>query len=216
MSRFRRRYWLGVVMLALAGCGGAGGTPPPSSSSGPSVRTDSLARFAEEVAVPVQLHAVNGAMTTPGGAVSLKVENERTRPLRIVGLEPIADQGLVVTYLGYSHCAQGCPGALSWDDPDVAGLVAKVEGTFPIVVAPMAELAKTNQDLVRLEFRVSVSDPTAITAIRKGCLWLRAMILTLDDGSRMKITAGGRTPLIGVYTSDDALPGQDACVSGFR
>lgn len=148
----------------------------------------------DAVSAPVHTRAEEGRLTvTDVPIVSVLIENRRSRPVRVIQLEADADDGLMVTYLGHSTCARGCPGGGYLDDPKVADLVGQVDGTYPIELPPKA---KTRF----LEFRLDVKSGSPAQRLLDKCgLFVSSVTMTLDDGSKAEVRHAASNYVLAVH-----------------
>lgn len=166
--------------------------------------------FSERLTVAVDLReGSEGSAETDGGVVSILVDNEGPVPVVIDRMEPVADPGLRVSYIGY--CARSCQGAGRWDPQVEAGVKSGLEGVYPVEVLPLNVLGRRH----RLIFRLEAVGPGAIGVLREGCLVFRSAILTLEDGRRMRVAAFGGRSIAGLYGRAGALPGSKGCEEMF-
>jgi hypothetical protein len=184
MPRARLCAWTAcgaAVLLVLSGCAG-------SESAQPEDVTPPLSRtivFREAVTVPVWV----GDGRARRGVISARLVNEGDSTVSIVAVEPIVDDGLRAEYLGYSTCLRGCAGALEWDVEAAERVRNGLDGRLPIELVPLSELQATGGRAFSLTFRLGARDATGVSALAERCLHLRGLVATLDDGSRVKVTA---------------------------
>lgn len=193
-----------IAALVSAGCGGGAAHVGPSGA--PSVD------FAQRGALAVSFHTdAAGELTTDGGATSLQIENRSRRPVRVTRVEPIADSGLKASYLGYTTtCARGCAGAVRWSREDAELTRKSLGGVLPITLLPNSQLRAQGQELARLVFRLEVPRE-GIDRVRRRCLLLRSVRLTLPGGEHIVVNGFANRPVYGVWAEDHALPGAAGC-----
>lgn len=107
---------------------------------------------------------------------SVGTENESDKTIRIVRLEPVADEGLHVEYLGHATCRRGCAGAQNWIGDTPAQVRRGLEGFLPITL-------RAGERQESLTFRLTAIDPHGVETLKTRCLRLRAVKVWLEDGS---------------------------------
>lgn len=109
----------------------------------------------------------------PGQAAIVYVDTRRSDPGEpIVGLQPEADPGLSVRYLGFSSCRRGCI-LDRWKRSSRRLVEGSLEGRFP--------LFPTGAGRTRLMF-VLRPTPRAYDALRRGCVRLRRVVVRTSSG----------------------------------
>lgn len=184
MARARRFAWAActaAVLLVLNGC--AGSEPAQPTDDTPPLSTSIV--FREAVTVPVRV----GDDRARRGVISARLVNEGDSTVSIIAVRPIVDRGLRAEYLGYSTCVRGCAGALEWDAEAAERVRHGIEGQLPIELVPLSELEATGGRAFSLTFRLSARGSAGVATLAEQCLHLRGIVATLDDGSRVKITA---------------------------
>lgn len=137
---------------------------------------------------------------TAGGVITVRLANTKAEAVRINSVTPIADEGLTVTYLGYSDCNRVCPGAVNWSKEADDDVRRNKLGTAPI------KLASKQQDL-SLMFRLEVRGGDMRTLLEKCTLRLSGARMRLSDGRLVDVTAPDRKPIGGLKVSVEP-PGQ--------
>jgi hypothetical protein len=154
-----------------------------SAEQGQAVRDGPPLAFVEANSVGLALAGAKDAAN--GAGIKADLVNRTDEPITITRVEPIADPGVRVTYLGYSTCRRGCPGAEPWteDTPDLdtKELVDRtIDGTVPLTMRP-------SPHRLSLLFRVQV-EPDGLDAFRRGCRHLRAIRARLRTGRTLTVT----------------------------
>jgi hypothetical protein len=143
-----------------------------------------------------------GGYLTNGSIATLILSNTRQEAVTLTHIEPIADRGLEVSYMGHTTCFGGCVGTGYWDDPTVPPIVQRVQGKYPVSI-PVDRAAEAKPEHLVFLLRVT---PSAIEQLRTGCLWLRALRVTFADGHRGIIDGWGDRTILGVFADDHYLP----------
>jgi hypothetical protein len=190
-----------LLLLTLPSCGG-GDLPPPSPFP-----IDVVQRFA----VPVKLHEdTTGTkqLVTNDGVATVEVENTGAAAVTIARIDGfVADAGLVVTYIGHTMCERkGCIKTGDWEDADTQRVLSQggIDGRFPIVIPPTK-----GRPVVNLIFRLGVGS-SGMTRFRTGCLWLRALRVTLADGQHAIVNGFADQTILGAFAETSMLPGQQS------
>lgn len=173
-DRISRALLLLVTSAMVAGCGSS---PPPSGSQG---QVD----FLEAVSVPV-LVSPAPSPHTDGGVVSVRI-GAVEKPVTITKVELVSDAGLAATYLGYTDCRRGCPGAQRWDDQGRQLALGGLLGSLPLTVP--VEYSQSQPPL-SVVIRMAVPTDQGVARLMKGCLYVRSARLTLSDGDQVTATA---------------------------
>lgn len=188
----------------LAAC-----TTTPSATPLPSLSEEIV--FGDATSLPVRVAEANGTLSTDGGVVSVRLVNLGTSGLTATGIEPIADDGLSVEYLGFSDCARGCPGALPWDDEAIERVEEGRDGRFPITLVPLDDVLAENDRTVRLMFRLTVPGDDGMDALLARCLHLRAILLETGSGSTLTVSAGEGHWVAAIRAPDPLPTGYQSC-----
>jgi len=207
MNQRQPGRWLWAVfglLIPLSACGG-GNTPPPSSTPSSNPGVDPTVSMGDRLAVPMTLHqAADGSWVTDGSVATPVVSNTGGDKVTITAIEPVADSGLLVTYLGYTTCHHGCVGTGYWGDPSTQSIVEKgTDGHLPVSIPPDDQPGAQPEHLI---FLLKIA-PSAMQQLRSGCLWLRALRITFADGRHALINGWGNRTVLGAFADDHALPG---------
>ena len=169
-----------LTLLLLAGCAQADGGPP-------------RIEFSNANSAP----AYPSRRGPSGTAFSNTLEVFGPEAVRITALRPITDEGLRVRYLGV--CFPGCPGAVRFSE-GVRTVRENLVATLPIDLVP-------GSTRVKLAFGLEPDAALGERALRTGCLRLRALEATLEDGATqiVRFCCG---PYINALLSSD---GQSGC-----
>lgn len=170
-----------AVLLVLSGCADSESAQPRDET--PPLSTSIV--FREAVTVPVRVENDRARR----GVMSAQLVNEADSTVSIVAVTPIVDRGLRAEYLGYSTCLRGCAGGLEWDAEAAERVRNGIDGLLPIELVPLSELEATGERAFSLTFRLSARGSAGVATLAEQCLHLHGVVATLDDGSRVKITA---------------------------
>lgn len=119
----------------------------------------------------------------PGSVMALTLTTDK-RPLHVTAVDPVADDGLKVTYLGWSRCTRGCVGLLKWDDEGKQLARESIDGTVPFDV-PVGHHPS-------LTFLLE-PEGVGLEMIRTQCLVVYSVVLTLGDGRRVAARFNGES-----------------------
>lgn len=136
-----------------------------------------------------------------GALFGQRLVNYRSRPVLITHIDPVSDPGIIATYLGHSDCLSGCPGAMALEGPSAQEMLrTSIDGLYPIELEP--------ESLLRtLVFKVEVDGASGASELVAKCgLYVRSMVLTLDDGSKVEVKHGSADYVVGVDLSPSGLP----------
>lgn len=196
-----------LTAATVASCGGGVSPSPPSPIE-----------LGIRLGVPVTLHsgARPGELATNDGVATFDLHNPTAQTVRVTHIDGAdADSGLIVTYVGFTHCLPSCDKTGSWEDPGTQQILQKgIEGKYPIVVPPDDPSKLSIQITLRLGVSQAVMD-----RFRAGCLWLRGLRVTLSDGRHVELRAYDGLSILGVFAETSALPapsppGPDRCPLG--
>lgn len=194
----RRRLLATLVLAAvvLAACG----TPP--------VEPGDLVLSRATLGVPLDQTPDGGLRVS--AVMSLSLVNETDRALEIVGIEPVADDGLRVEYIGYSSCRRGCAGVQPWT-PETQGQVERgLDGTYPVPVPSSQDASEDRPAPAHLTFVLSVPTEAGVAALQRGCLRLLGANVDFGDGSSAFIT-GSEGPFVAALRAEDEPEGYVGC-----
>jgi len=90
--------------------------------------------------------------------MSLDLANQTDRTLQIVGIEPTADEGLEVEYIGYSSCRRGCAGVQYWTPETQEQVELGLDGTYPVPVPPDRGRTRVSAYLPERVIRIPIAD----------------------------------------------------------
>lgn len=186
-----------ALAVVLAGCNGKDETQRPSSSGAASSTTGASSTTAErDPSIPVT-EANSASLLEGATAVVVSVKLESTaRHIRATRIEPVADPGLSVTYLGYSYCLRGCPGAGPWN-ADMQEIAEKgMDGTVPLDIP---RDGKTSRPAIVLLLQ---PEGEGIAAVQARCLLVHGLTLDLADGRRVFATFTDGGAIAGVQIPD--------------
>lgn len=169
-----------LTVLGVGACDRTRATTSSPADDNPSVR------FMESNSA-ILIPAVTGIAT----ALALDAD----RAFDITDVELVADEGLRVTYLGYSYCQRGCPGGVPWTAEEQKLTAEGLDGTLPLHVP--TEGRESRPSLVLL----LEPDEAGRQTIQQRCLLVHAAVLTLADGKRVRVTFKGE-PIAGVQASE--------------
>lgn len=171
-------------------------SPTPSAAPRP-------LRFVERVTVPV----------TPEdeAVVSLQLLNTSRRDLRVVSITPQADDQLSVRYVGYSTCKNGCSGAGVLDEETKALVEKGLEGTLPIDVPGIDKLESEERKPYFLIFALAAKPGNGALALKQRCLRVHAAMITLADGTRMKMAEPDGSWIAGIHLPEPLPSGYRDC-----
>lgn len=193
-----------AASIMLAAC-----TAPLPNASRPTTSTDIV--FGDATSLPVTIAGNSGSYATDGGVVSVRLVNLGSSSVTVVGIEPVADDGLTVEYLGYSDCARGCPGALPWDEEAKQRAAQARDGSYPIKLRPLDDILSDNDRAVRLIFRLTANRASGVEALRAGCLHLRAVVLETDRASTMTVSAPDGHWIAAIHIPEPFPDGYERC-----
>jgi len=201
-----------IIVPLVCGLAGllVGGCTVGSSPSSPKHSTDIV--FMEAVTTPATIFRVEPTRpTTDGGVVSVPIVNKRSQVVRISRIENVADAGLDATYIGHSKCARGCAGAGHWNAETQAQVERGKEGVYPVVLHPLPQLVREEKPTESLIFRLEVISTDGIDRLLKECLYLRAIIVTLDDASRATVSAPADHYIAAIQAEEPRPAGYRSC-----
>lgn len=185
-----------ICMIGLAAC---------QNEDRPGPQRSTVLEFSERVTVGIDLPG-SSAPATDGAIASLLIDNNGTEPLRVVRIQPIADEELKVQYLGY--CSRSCQGTGRWSKETQAEVTSGIEGIYPVEILP-AQMVQAKR---RLVFRLYVAGVEGREVLGTKCMVFRSTKLTLDNGSQISVTAFGNRPIAGVFAR---LQAASACDEEF-
>ena len=171
--------------------------------TGEAVPTDDLV-FLQSNFAPAEFDG----RASPGGVITVRLANLRSSAVTITAIEPVADPGLDVEYVGYSGCARVCPGAEAWTK-DAEEVVKRArDGGVPLRLQP-------NEQTQSLMFRLRVHERDLPTFISKCVLRLRAVEVRIKGDSRPRtITAPEGESIGGLqFGGEPRPPGAENCTS---
>lgn len=199
-QRLLRRPILAAVaaVVAMSVVAAACRNDEPDS---PAVPIDSVT-FVESNFAP----AYFSGLKTPGAVITVRLANLRSTALTIDRLDPVADEGLIVDYLGYSGCTSVCPAAEEWTD-DAAQVVARArDGRLPVKLRP-------NDQTTALMFRLRVDEGDVAKFVARCVLRLRGVrVRVAGDKALRTITAPEGKSIGGLQFGSDRRPqGAQGC-----
>lgn len=169
-----------LLMLATGAItAGCASSPPPSSHES--------VEFLEAVSVPVLVDS-SPAPHTDGGVVSVRIGAVYASVV-VTNVTFISDPGLDATYLGFTDCRKGCPGAQRWDPEGQSLALGGLLGRLPFPVP--VEYARSTAPL-SVVLRLAVPSAQGVSRLMSGCLYVHAARVTLSDGTQVTATAPGR------------------------
>jgi hypothetical protein len=147
-----------------------------------------------------------------GGITTIELRNDGVVPVTFTGLTFEADQGLTVSYLGWTDCVGGCVGTGHWADDSTKELEQKsVKGVFPVVVPPDRALVEGTASPVGLVLRLDMA-PSAEPTLNEHCLGTHSAIVTLPSGRKFTLRTEGA--IAGLLTSlNPNPPGYRRCLT---
>jgi hypothetical protein len=167
-----------MTLLLAAALLGACGTPPPE--------TGDIVLSRSTFGVPLDPAPDGGLQAS--AVMSLDLVNQTDRTLQIVGIEPVADEGLEVEYIGYSSCRRGCAGVQYWTAETEEQVELGLDGTYPVPVPARRDVSE-DRPPAHLTFVLNVPTEAGVLALRRGCLRLLGITAGFSDGSSVSITA---------------------------
>jgi hypothetical protein len=140
-----------------------------------------------------------------GGITTMGLVNDGDVPVTLTGLTFEADQGLTVSYLGWTDCSSGCVGTGHWADASTRELAQKsVKGVFPVVVPSKRALREHTASPISLVLRLDVA-PSAEPTLNEHCLAAHSAIATLPSGRKFVLRFDYH-PFAGLVTSLNPNP----------
>lgn len=166
-----------TLAVLVGGCDSEGGR-----AAAPKPVSDIYFRDSLSLRIPVE-KSETGFRATDVALAGQLLMNERSDTIRVTDLEPVAESGMRVTYLGHTTCDRGCPGAIGGKHE--AFFVDRLEGRYPIEVAP-------NKRDATLVFRLEADGAQGAEHLVKHCyLHVWHIILTLDSGEKIQVGFDG-------------------------
>ncbi|MGH2380900.1 MAG: hypothetical protein ACRDG7_06720 [Candidatus Limnocylindria bacterium] len=177
-----------VAAVVLVGCGA------------PQLETGDLELSRSTLGLPLD-RAFDGGLRA-SAVMSLSLVNQTQRMIEIVTIEPVADEGLEVEYIGYSSCRRGCAGTQHWT-PDTQKRVERgLDGTFPVPVRSDRDEIEDRPPPAELTFVMSVPTVSGADALERGCLRLLGINAEFSDGSSAFI-ASSYGPFVAALRAED-------------
>jgi hypothetical protein len=178
-----------AIVVVLVGCG----APP--------LKTGDLELSRSTLGVPLDRDHDGGLRAS--AVMSLGLTNVTDRTLEIVSVEPVADEGLEVEFIGYSTCRRGCAGTQDWT-PETAERVERgLDGTLPVPVRSDRNDSQDQPPPVELTFVMSVPSAAGADALERGCLRLLGINATFSDDSQTYITSGNGEFVAALRAADE-------------
>lgn len=208
-------FWLqlAVLVLVVVAIGVVVGRAFPEADLGDLVTGDLLDAESTDIYL---VDSVSGPIKErwleepePGGVFAVRVDNRGSEVASIEHIRPITDAGVVATYLGWSTCLKGCPGAERWTPAQRDHIAYTRDGMYPIRVASRDGSGSYQEELPSLIFSLVVKGEEGIDLLRQGCLALRSIGVRFTNGSSLLLK--GSSGLVAGIELLNKPPGYDPC-----
>lgn len=146
--------------------------------------------------------AGDGGLATRA-VMSLALTNSTDRTLEIVGIEPVADEGMEVEYIGYSSCRRGCAGTGYWTPEKQEQVEHGLDGVYPVTVGFSRDATDERPPPANLTFVFSVPTEAGVAALERGCLRLLGVNVELRDGESVYVSESGGSFVAALRIEED-------------